>query len=180
MTGPTEFTLSYPITVEASLNAARLAAGRRRRWLSIAAWLVIVVVGLGLIGQADPWLGFLVTLLGLSGVASIVLPGFKRGRIRRTLRGFIGESVTMTFTERGISVESSYESAEIPWRGVTEIREDRNIVLFMRERLPLALFPTSACPPMERADIVALARRQIEASADSSGPVLRGDSSTRR
>ena len=111
-----------------------------------------------------PIAALIVAILSLS-VALFASDPALRWYMRREARSLIGRGHETGFGDDGLHETSPTGTGVILWSAITDIRENDQVVLFMRDRLPVVYVPVSAFEtPAQRAEVVGYARERIGAA----------------
>lgn len=159
--------LRFEFTAETAVAVMKLAHTTTFRLAWIAAFVsfavAVVCLLVGFVFGAVIMLG-----LGLS-TALLGLDPVQHWFARREGRGVLGEIHEIRLDEASLHYQTPMGTGLIPWSAITAIRENDRIVMFMRERVPLAYIPASAFEsPAQRAEVVGYARERIGAARGSS------------
>lgn len=129
---------------------SRAAFRTVRRNYAIAG-VVVTIAGLAL------WLsgsvgGLIAALGGTLAVLSIITPILDRLLIPRNPIARVGQHCEYLIDESGIHFDISGISGSIAWPALTEVREDRGVVVMFQGKVPLGGLPTrlfSDAQPLE-------------------------------
>lgn len=106
-------------------------------------------------------------VLAIIGVITLVVSGdpIQRWLLQREGRSVLGGFTDIHLTDEGITSRTPLGEGSIPWAAVTAVRESERIVVFMRDRIPIAYIPDSSFEsPARRAEIMAYARERMSAA----------------
>ena len=168
MTGDADrYRIQYEMTAETAVAAMKLAHTSTFRLVWIAAFVALAV---GVVCLLVDFVFGAVIMVSLGAATALV--GFnpvQHWLARREGRGVMGDVHEIRLGEDSLHYETPIGTGLIPWSSITDIRENDRIVLFMRDRVPLAYVPGSAFEtPAQRGEFVGYARERIGAAGSSS------------
>jgi hypothetical protein len=163
------FTVSYVITDRSPVEAQQLAASNAYRLylvlllflavLGLYAWTIDSRIGAVAIGAA-----LVLAALSRTGVLG-------RYMIRRRAKNVLGGTTTLVFDHDGIRATTPLWSGIVGWSGLTEVRSNDRVVVFLSGQILSAYAPVpSFGSPARVAAVIAYARARIAATRPSAAP----------
>jgi hypothetical protein len=135
---------TFTIGVEDVVDYLRIVQ-RRLNQVSAVAGAVLCLVGVTLIVTGvDPLTGVVALVAGLLTVGAAQTRYFDRWRVRRGARRIVGTRASFEIGDEGLLAETATITGRVPWSSVTALRANERILVFMRDRLPVAWIPTRA------------------------------------
>jgi hypothetical protein len=155
------YRIVFTVTEDAAIDASRFAGARMWRLMAVAA-LLIVACGLIATFLDEPAAGVGLLAAGALLALTSVWRAPTRWLLRRRSRSAFGTRLELSIGDTGLDVTSAHASGHRDWTGLTEVREGRKSVLFMRDRLAVAYAPLEAFgTPARRHQILAYARAKM-------------------
>jgi hypothetical protein len=158
----------YTIRSRASADDARragLLATADRRHVYVLIYLLLAALGVALIlfaGQVDVIVGATLVLVGSFSIFATYRP--RASSTEREL--WQPDEFTFRFEEGGITTTAWFTSRSILWAGVTEVRSNKQTIVFMRGGSTFTWLPTSAFDSQAEIDaVLAFARAHVATAA---------------
>jgi type IV secretory pathway TrbD component len=162
--GEPPFRISYTVSVDGLVDAARLAhSGTRNKILLLAA--AAAVVGLVFLVLSPTGSGLLLVFFGVVMTLLIVLRAPERRFVARRAGPVVGTPVRLVVDVDGIEATTPAASGRLAWSGLTDVRADDRSLVFLGGRVLASWAPADAFgSPERREEIVAFARARISAA----------------
>jgi hypothetical protein len=161
------YRVSYPVTADAAIDAARLAMAPLRRRMTFVS-LGALVFGVVLCLAGDWTFGPAIVMFGLLTLALTILRGPERWLVNRRGRSLLGGSAELVFRDEGVDFATPQASGRVAWSALTEARDDERSVILLRDRILVGYAPVvSFGPPERRAEIVDYIRERITTARSS-------------
>lgn len=162
MSGP-QFVVTFTITEDDLIAYLQVA----QQWLNlVGSAIAIGLIAAGILVTAvtsDTLSGAMLMIVGVSFYALGNTNYFERWRVRRVGRTLIGTDAKLTIDDDGITSETATGSGRIGWSAVTEVKENRRMLVIRRDRVNAAWIPKRAfASPEELAAVEALINEHVK------------------
>ena len=128
------YRISYTVSVDSLVDAARLAhSGTRNRILLLAA--AAAVVGLAFLVLAPTGSGLVLVFFGVAMTLLLVLRAPERWFVGRRAGSVIGTPVRFVVDDDGIEAMTPAATGRLAWSGLTDVRADERAVVFVSGRV---------------------------------------------
>lgn len=166
--GGPPYRISYTVSVDGLVDAARLAhSGTRNRILLLAA--AAAVVGLVFLVVSPTGSGLLLVFFGVVMTLLLVLRAPERWYVGRRAGSVVGTPVRLVIDVDGVEATTPAASGRIAWSGLTHVRADERSVVLLGGRVLASWAPADALgSPERREEIVAFARARIATTRERS------------
>jgi hypothetical protein len=156
-----EHRVRYRITAEGMLDANRVHLARFWRIYRLV-FMVTAVIGLTLAIVVNVTIGVTVLVLALLMLALTWFHGIDTWLLRRSGRGYIGETTEYLIDDEGIRYAGPLGNGLLPWSRITSVRADKKSIAFGRDRILAAWVPSDAFDtPAERDAFIAFVRTHV-------------------
>jgi len=162
------YTFRGQATVEEGASATRLAAGPHGRRVVLALAIACIVTGAVLILKWDVALTPIGAGWGTAGIGILYKLAFP-DRVddgSRRVWNDVARDTIYTFDPNGIVTATEDITRYVRWHAVTEVRENRQVIVLMRRRALVAFIPRSVLgSPQDQAAFLAFVRAQVGTGA---------------
>jgi len=156
--------LSFVVTLDNLMAAGRLYQGRIRA-LSAALEGVMMLSGVLLVFLGNST-GLVIAFAGAAFFVIDRTSFLVRMQTKRQARSVLGTSRDCVISTTGLWYRTVTSTGEAAWSSMTEIRDNADTVLFLRDRILLYYIPASAFDsPEDKMQVVEDCRRRIELAA---------------
>ena len=127
---------------------------------------VFVVVGGVIALSGDPSLGVTIAGFAVLMLATTWMQFLDRWLFKTRARGFVGGIAEYVVDDVGAHYKNPLSSGTIPWSSLTKVMSNEKMIVFARDRVAVAYFPTTAfASAAERDAFLTFARAHVPTSA---------------
>jgi hypothetical protein len=155
--------VGYEVTLDHLVAVTQLGQRGLNR-LGLMVGVVAGAVGLiALLVGVDWLIGLLMIIFGAALMLVIRFALFERLVLGRMARSVVGIRSTAVVGDEGVTFESELGTTHLAWSSLTEVRDGRDIIILVRDRLPIAWIPDAAFQrPEQRRQAVDFMRSMLQ------------------
>lgn len=142
--GGPPWNVSFTISVDDVVGYLRIAQANLNL---VGSAIAIGLIALGILVTAfanDTFTGAFLMIAGVAFYAFGNTDYFDRWRVRRVGRSILGTEASFTIDEAGIASVNATGSGRMPWGAITEFKENKQVLVFRRDRINAAWIPKRA------------------------------------